>query len=199
MLEDSFTDEYPLKLQTEYRFLQKKHQLQPIDKHLWKFARLRPLNFPTIRLAQFAALVNHSQHLFSQVLDAPHATDLQKLFNGIAIHPYWHSHYQFGTEAKPLAKAMGKSSVNLLLLNTVALFLFAYGNKHQLQQHINKSLHLLETLPAERNHIILSFEELGIKAANAYDSQALLELKNTCCNAKLCLQCGIGIKVLNLT
>jgi hypothetical protein len=197
-LNGDFEDDYPIKLKAEYTFLQKKFNLTPMDSHLWKFMRMRPSNFPTIRLAQFAALVVNSNHLFSKVLDTKEVKGLRDLFNDIKVNEYWDDHYQFDKPSKAASKNMGTASADLLLLNTVALFLFSYGRHNQLQYHIDRSLNLLETLPGEHNNIIAGFDSLGVKAKSAFDTQALLELKNYYCNYKKCLQCSVGNKILKL-
>ncbi|ASU35640.1 hypothetical protein MuYL_3755 [Mucilaginibacter xinganensis] len=195
-LDGDFKDEYPSKLKSEYEFLQKKYKLVPIEKHLWKFMRLRPQNFPTIRLAQFAALVVQANHLFSKVLEVKDVKALRDLFSEIKVNPYWETHYKFDTESAPSSKNMGASSIDILLLNTLALFLFSYGKHNQSQHYINRSLKLLEHLPNENNNIITDFANLGVKITTAFESQALLELKNNYCNYKKCLQCGVGNRIL---
>jgi hypothetical protein len=195
-LEGELTDEYPQTLQKEYNFLRKKYNLTPIENHLWKFLRMRPQNFPTIRLAQFAALVVKSNHLFSKILDIKDVKSLRELFIDIHINPYWDDHYRFDVQSKPIGKNLGQSSVDVLLLNTLALFLFSYGRHLQLQYYIDRSLKLLENLPGENNNIIADFDVAGVKIKTAFESQALLELKNNYCNFKKCLQCGIGNKIL---
>lgn len=191
-------DEYPLKLKSEYEFLQKKYKLTPIENHLWKFMRLRPQNFPTIRLAQFAALVVHSNHLFSKVLEIKDMKALRNLFSEIKVNPYWEDHYRFDAESTSSSKNMGQASIDILLLNTLALFLFSYGKHNQIQHYINRCLKLLEHLPNENNKIITDFVNLGVKITTAFESQALLELKNNYCNYKKCLHCGVGNKILKL-
>ncbi|MDB5008270.1 MAG: hypothetical protein JWP45_2663 [Mucilaginibacter sp.] len=198
-LTDTVTDEYPLKLKKEYEFLRKKYKLTPVENHLWKFMRLRPQNFPTVRLAQFAALVVQSNHLFSKVLEIKEVKGLRNLFTDIKVNPYWENHYRFDTESRHSEKNLGSASVDVLLLNTLALFLFSYGKQNQLQHYINRSLQLLENLPKESNNIVADFINLGVKINTAFESQALLELKNNYCNYKKCLQCGIGNKILKLT
>ena len=193
-----FKDEYPAKLKSEYEFLQKKYKLTPIENHLWKFMRLRPQNFPTIRLAQFAALIVHSNHLFSKVLEIKDVKALRNLFSEIKVNPYWENHYRFDVASAPAAKNMGPASIDILLLNTLALFLFSYGKHNQVQHYINRCLKLLEHLPNENNKIITDFATLGVKIDTAFESQALLELKNNYCNYKKCLQCGVGNKILKL-
>lgn len=191
-------DEYPRKLKVEYEFLRKKYTLTPIENHLWKFMRLRPANFPTIRLAQFAGLIEQSNHLFSKLLEIRDVKTLQSLFVGIRINPYWENHYRFDVESAPVAKNIGLDSVNILLLNTLALFLFSYGKHSQTQHFVNRSLQLLEFLPHEDNKIVSDFVNLGVKIKSAFESQALLELRNNYCNYKKCLQCGVGNKILKL-
>lgn len=195
-LEGDMIDDYPKKLKEEYNFLCKKYSLTPIDNHLWKFMRMRPQNFPTIRLAQFAALIVRSNHLFSKILDIREVKSMRDLFTEIHVNPYWEDHYRFDVPSKPSPKNLGASSIDVLLLNTLAVFLFSYGRHLQLEYYTSRSLKLLENLPAEENNIIADFGVLGVKAKNAFESQAILELKNNYCNFKKCLHCGIGNKIL---
>ncbi len=197
-LEDDLIDEYPQKLKKEYSFLRKKYDLIPIEKHLWKFLRLRPQNFPTVRLAQFAALVISSNHLFSKILEVKDVAALYNLFAGAKVNPYWETHYRFDTESKPSAKNMGDSSINILLMNTVAVTLFSYGKYLQKPHYISRCLQLLEFLSAEKNHITDNFVNLGVKITNAFESQGVLELKNNYCNHKKCLHCAVGNQILKL-
>ena len=197
-LEDELKDDYPRCLQEEYSFLQKKYNLQPVEKHLWKFMRLRPANFPNIRLAQFAALVIQSNHLFSKLLEINDVKTLKGLFSSVKINAYWENHFRFDVESPPAPKNLGEGSVDILMLNTMALFLFSYGKHHQLQRYITRSLQLLEHLPAENNKITADFSNLGVKIKTAFESQAIIELKNNYCNYKKCLICAVGNKILKL-
>lgn len=197
-LSGEYKDEYPRKLKSEYEFLQKKYKLVPVEVHLWKFMRLRPQNFPTIRLAQFSSLIVHSNHLFSKVLEIKEAKALRDLFAGAKVNSYWETHYRFDVESAPEEKIMGAKSIDILLLNTIVLFLFSYGKHNQVQHYISRSLKLLENLPGESNNIITEFANLGVKISTAFESQALLELKNSYCNYKKCLECGVGNKILKL-
>ncbi|MBE9584341.1 DUF2851 family protein [Mucilaginibacter sp. JRF] len=198
-LDGDMADDYPRKLKTEYQYLKHKHGLKPIDNHLWKFMRMRPQNFPTIRLAQFAGLIVQSNHLLSKILEIREVDILRSLFDSISINPYWENHYRFDAESKPSPKNLGKASADVLLLNTVALFLFTYGKQHRQQYHINRALKLLESLPAEKNNITADFVNLGLKIKTAFESQALLELKNNYCDHKKCLDCTVGNKILKLS
>jgi len=196
-LEDEFAEPYPLKLKAEYNYLKKKYGLVPIEMHLWKFLRLRPSNFPTVRLAQFAGLITQCNHLFSKILEEQTVAGLRKLFSNIVVNEYWDTHYRFGAVSKPSVKSFGNTSIDLLLLNTVALFLFSYGRHYQLHSYTNRSLELLESLPLEQNHVVNDFKELGVKVKSAFESQALLELRRSYCDLKKCLHCGIGNEILN--
>ena len=196
-LEDDFTETYPLKLKAEYSYLQKKYNLVPIEKHLWKFLRLRPSNFPTVRLAQFAGLITQCNHLFSKILEEQTVAGLRKLFSNIVVNEYWDTHYRFGATSKFSIKSFGDASIDLLLMNTVAVFLYSYGNHYKLPAYVNRSLELLEQLPVEHNYIVDDFKELGIKAKSAFESQGLVELRQSYCNHKKCLQCGIGNQILS--
>ncbi|QXV65150.1 DUF2851 family protein [Mucilaginibacter sp. 21P] len=195
-LEGELEEAYPKALQSEYNFLRKKYNLMPVENHLWKFLRMRPQNFPTIRLAQFAALVLQSSHLFSKVLEIKEVKEMRELFSNISVNEYWETHYRFGKESKASSKSLGAASVDTLILNTVVLFLFSYGKHMKLQYYVSRALKMLENIPAEQNNITDDFVNLGIKINSAFDSQAVIELKNSYCNYKKCLQCGVGIKIL---
>ena len=197
-LNAKFKDEYPAMLKAEYGFLQKKYKLTPIENHLWKFMRMRPQNFPTIRLAQFAALIIKSNHLFSKVLEIKDVKELRHLFTGINVNTYWENHYRFDAESAPSVKTLGQSSVDILLLNSLVLFLFSFGKHNGTQHYINRSLQLLEHLPKENNKVVEEFITLGVNIKTAFESQALLELKNNYCNNKKCLHCAVGNKILKL-
>ena len=198
-LTDALTGDYPRKLKNEYDFLKAKYNLTPIDNHLWKFMRLRPQNFPTIRLPQFAALIVNSNHLFSKILEIKDVKVLRSLFTDVKVNIYWETHFRFDVESAPSAKNLGQASADILLLNTLALFLFSYGKHMQQPYFINRALTLLEHLPNENNKIIEDFDNLGVKIKTAFESQALLELKNNYCNYKKCLECGVGNKILKLS
>ncbi|WP_421943081.1 DUF2851 family protein [Pedobacter sp.] len=128
-LNDDFKEEYPAKLKQEYQFLQRKYAIKSIEVPLWKFMRMRPQNFPTIRLAQFAALIVKANHLFSKIIEIKEVAELRKLFEELPVNQYWKTHYHFRKEAVGVNTQIGKSSIDNVLLNTIALFLFAYG-KH---------------------------------------------------------------------
>ncbi|MFC1224032.1 DUF2851 family protein [Pedobacter sp. BG31] len=195
-LNDHFEEAYPQKLKAEFQFLQKKYNINPIDVSMWKFMRMRPQNFPTIRLAQFAALITKANHLFSKVMEIKQVAELHTLFENLPVNEYWKTHYHFKKVASSVNIQIGKASVDNILLNTVALFLFAYGKHTATPYFINRAIKLLESLPAEQNAITDKFTGAGVKIANAFTSQGILQLKKRYCDEKKCLSCGIGIKIL---
>ena len=195
-LNQKFEEEYPKKLKREYLFLQKKYQLQPIERSVWKFMRMRPQNFPTLRLAQFAALIINSNHLFSKMLSANHQTELIQLFENLPVNPFWLNHYHFNKKTTNVNLQMGKSSIANIMVNTLSLFLFAYGKAIDNNIYQDRALALLENLPAERNAIIDKYLAAGLSIQNAFSSQAILQLKKMYCQEKKCLNCGIGTRIL---
>lgn len=195
-LEQKFTDQYPRELKKEYRFLRTKYSLQPLDHFTWKYMRLRPHNFPCIRLAQFAALILKSNHLFSRVLEHKSATAITAMFTDLPINPYWDNHYRFDNLSGNSVKQIGNQSINNILINTVSVALFAYGRHVANQNRVTRAIELLENIPAENNNLISRFSKIGFKPLNAEHTQALIQLKQAYCDAKKCLHCGIGIKLL---
>lgn len=195
LLDVTFNDEYPKRLQKEYQFLQKKHQLTPMRAVNWKFLRLRPANFPSIRIAQFAQLIYQSTHLFRKLLEAENVQQIEQLFQ-VQLGDYWHTHYVFDKPSKLRKKTLGAATVRLLLINTVAPFLFLYGAQKAEDRYQKRALELLEALPPESNTIITGWKALGMKPESAYQTQALIQLKNVYCTKKRCLECAVGNAIL---
>jgi hypothetical protein len=196
-LNQSFSDLYPNLLAKEYHFLRHKHGLQPISPTgvEWKFSKIRPPNFPTIRLAQFASLVHQSVHLFSKIISKETITEVDELLNTVTSD-YWTTHYTFDTPSIEKTKALGKKAIQGILLNTVIPFLFLYGKMKGLPAFKNRALDWLETLPPEENQIIENWKALGMIAQSGAESQALLQLKNHYCDKQRCLDCKIGHNIL---
>ena len=194
LLNKTFTDDYALMLQKEYRFLQKKYDLLPthIPVH---FLRMRPANFPTIRLSQLAMLVHNSHHLFSTLKDALHLKDVEKLFD-VTANDYWHYHYVFDDVNTFKKKTLGKQMIQNIFLNTVLPFLYAYGWYHNDEHYKEKALLWSTQLLAEQNFITKGFTALGVTNKSAFDSQSLIQLKNNYCNLKKCLDCAVGNSIL---
>ncbi len=195
LLNDDFEDEYPNRLKKEYQFLQKKYQLTPIEKTNWRFLRMRPANFPTIRIAQFAQLIFQSTHLFSKVLAAKNVKEIQNMFE-LKLSNYWQTHYVFDKESVKRNKSLGRNAIHLFIINTITPFLFLYGKWKDEEDYKDRAFQLLEEVPAEKNSIISKWEELGMLPKSAYETQALLQLKNEYCSKKRCLECSIGCGIL---
>jgi len=193
--EELFGDEYYLELRKEYRFLALKYGLKPIAGHLWKFMRMHPGNFPTIRLAQFAALIHHSKGLFAAVIEANNLTDLQQLFM-VHASDYWDNHYNFNKPSVIRKKVFGDQIFSLIVINVVVPFYFLYGESQNKLFLKDRALDILEQMPAENNSAISRWAGAGIVAANALESQALLQLQHNYCESRKCLDCTIGHKII---
>ncbi|MGC4059067.1 MAG: DUF2851 family protein [Chitinophagaceae bacterium] len=199
-LSEEFNEEYPFRLRQEYEYLRRKYRLEPMPVHLWKFMRLRPANFPTIRIAQFAALVHQSFHLFQQIVAQSDLKELTALFEGISASEYWDGHFRFGDQEqqKPRSRSLGGDSIANIITNTVAPVRFMYGAQHESDDYVAQSIALLEGLEPERNAVISEWEQRGWKPDNAAESQALLELYHHYCSRKQCLNCSVGQSLLRL-
>ncbi len=194
-LDKSHIDKYAQRLQNEYVFLKQKFKLQPIRNHLWKFLRLRPGNFPTIRIAQFAQLIHTSSHLFSKVLEAETVSSLKKLMN-VDTSEYWQTHYRFNKPSTKKIKALGENASDVIIINTIVPFLFVYGKERGEEQYCERTLSFLEKIEPENNSIIARWKSIGVTSKNSYETQALLQLKNEYCSKKKCLNCGVGVNLL---
>jgi hypothetical protein len=194
LLDKNFKDDYPAMLKKEYLFLKKKYSLQSIHQSV-HFLRMRPGNFPTIRLAQLAMLIKDSSHLFSKIKEA---TKVGEIINRLQVtaNDYWHYHYIFEETSDYKKKNLGTAMADNILINTVCLVLFAYGLIQDEQKCRDKAVRWLEVIPTENNSITKGFQQRGLLNKNACDSQALIELKNEYCNQKRCLDCAIGNAIL---
>jgi hypothetical protein len=195
MLNKDFKDAYPNKLKKEYGFLKVKYMLNPISSHIWKFLRLRPSNFPTIRLAQFAMLIYNSSALLSQIIESETIDQITHFFK-IETSEYWNTHYNFDLKTKNKKKILGQQATNLILINTVIPFLFVYGKFKDEEKFCKKALNFLEILDRENNHIIRKWKSLGITTSSAFFTQALIHLKHFYCDKKRCLECQVGHELL---
>ncbi len=194
LLEGKFVDDYPVMLQKEYAFYKNKYHLKPVNSPIF-FLRMRPVNFPTIRLAQLAMLVNSSTHLFSAIKEATNLNDVKEWF-AITANDYWHYHYRFDEISSFKKKTLGAAMIDTIIINTVAPLLFAYGNYNDENKYKEKVLAWLQKTSAEHNSITKGFQQLGVENKNGFDSQALIELKNEYCLKKRCLECAVGNSIL---
>jgi len=194
-LDDNFSDEYPKLLKKEYSFLSHKYSLKPINSSTWLTYKIRPYNFPHLRLAQFAAFLCHSYTMFSKITKTSDVKDFYKYFS-YSCSKYWETHFTIDKKSNLKVKNMGKSAVDNIIINTFIPFLFAYGDIKKEENIKERALFFLNKITPEANSIIKNWQLLKIKASNASDSQALIELFNSYCAPKKCLSCMIGIYLL---
>jgi hypothetical protein len=186
--------EYHNQLRVEYHYLQNKFNLQPILKNEIQFFRLRPNNFPTIRLSQLASLYNIHQNLFSKLIEFETLNEFYNLFS-IETSPFWKTHFTFEKESKKSLKKLTKNFVDLLLINTIIPLKFMYL-KSLGKTDFSSVLSIIEQIKPEKNTIISNFYNLKIEAVNAFETQALLQLKNEYCSKQHCLRCSVGKELL---
>lgn len=196
-LEGNFKDEYAIQLQKEYQYLKNKLNLTPMSKSEWKFMRIRPPQFPTIRLAQLAAVIHNEEHLFREAMEADTEYDIIKLFS-VKPSEYWQNHFQPDKLSTRKAGPIGKSTIEILIINAVIPTMFIYGRNTGKDEISEKSFDILHTIKAESNNIIKKWESLGIHAEDAYESQALIQLRKEYCDLRRCVNCAIGHQLMNV-
>jgi uncharacterized protein DUF2851 len=197
LLNRIFVEDYPMMLYKEYQFLQNKYKLRAagIAVH---YLRMRPVNFPTIRLAQLAMLIHESSHLFSRIKDAQSYKDIKEMFS-ITANDYWHYHYVFDETSSFNPKKIGDQMINNILINTVIPFLFTYGDIHKENSFKQRAMKWLEEIGPDVNSVTNGFQEIGIPVTHARDTQALMELKTKYCDQRRCLDCAVGNALLGYT
>ena len=194
--EKAIADAYFQRLQSEYKYLAHKFSLTPIDAQQWRFLRLRPQNFPYIRIAQLAQLYYNRRSGLAELIDCTTIKEVTELLQ-TQVTPYWETHYTFGgNDSKQSKKNLSKASIELIIINTVVPILFAYGRYKMSEKLCDRAFAFLEALKAENNHIVRMWEEVGLKVETAGDSQALIQLKKDYCDRKECLRCRIGYEYL---
>lgn len=194
LLDQKFNEAYPIMLQKEYNFYRKKYNLQKIPLHLF-FLRMRPANFPSLRLAQLAMLLNKSSNLFSKIKDAGSLKEVFAILE-VTANDYWHYHYRFDEPGTYKKKHIGKHMISNIIINTIVPLLFAYGSHHNDIRYKEKALEWLDNLEGERNAITRGFEGIGVSNRSAFTSQSLIEMKSQYCDAKRCLECSVGNALL---
>ncbi len=195
-LEDT-RDEYHKKLRSEYAYLAHKYQFNHgfMKRYQWKFMRMHPPNFPTIRIAQLAVFLQNNSNIFSRIVNSG---PIKKIIDDLTIQqsPYWIHHYDFGKKARTPLPGIGRSSIYNILINTFVPVLVAFGKYTDHQKHVDKALEILEALPPENNRPVRNWSARNIISKNAFDTQGLLELYNGFCYKKQCLNCNIGTELL---
>ena len=196
MLFEDFKDPYPQNLKREYMFLRRMYDLTPIEGHLWKFLRMRPPNFPTLRISQFAGLLYGSDRLFAQIMEASGLDEIKPLFT-LESSEYWNKHFLFDKSAGHSIKTFGQKSCDLILINTVVPFMFFYSRQRNKPELCEQALSFLRKIPFENNRVIRKWKELNVEIHSAFETQSLLELKEFYCDQAKCLNCKIGMSILN--
>ena len=190
-LEKDFTEDYPLLLKREFAVMKAKFNLLTIPEERWKFMRMRPSNFPTIRLAQMAQLIHQNGCLFSKIRETKSTTEVKDLFD-VKASEYWETHYRLESKSESKPKHLGDATADILIINAVVPLLFCYGKLHKDESVCETALQFLEETEAEDNATIRHFASCGVAAQNAMQSQALLQLFNMYCKRKRCLECRLG-------
>ncbi len=195
MLKGEFRDKYPQRLQVEYQYLQSKYGLDSMDLVEWKFSKMRPPNFPTIRIAQLLTLLQHTKGIFSRSIAAP-MTDLKDLFT-IEAGIYWNDKFRFDATAKRIhPKRIGDATMHGLIINLIVPFKYAYGQFVRNKKLQESAIEMLRQVPSEKNSVLSKWKSCGLNSDSAWNSQALIELYQNHCVFKKCLSCSIGIKAL---
>ena len=195
LLHPRLIDGYPLSLQKEYSILKAKYNLESLSPTLWKFSRMRPSSFPTIRIAQFAQLVFNEFRLDYWLFERDNESIWDVM--DIQLDEYWSTHYRFDSESKTRIKRIGEQTKQLVVINAISPILFMYGMIKKSAHHKDRALELLETCTVENNQITRMWKTLGVRASNALDSQGLIELKSNMCDNFRCLNCAIGHSVIS--
>lgn len=189
-------DAYATKLKNEYDYLKRLLSLESMTPSAWRFMRMRPYNFPTYRIAQFAALLQKRTYLFMYFIGLPDLKSIFQFLDSLVLNPYWQNHFRFDVETTTHGTGFSKSFKNHLVINCLVPLLFAYGQYMQLDELKEKAINWLHELSPEINQITQNFAALAVKCISASDSQALLHLKQHYCAPKQCLSCMLGLSIL---
>lgn len=189
-------DSYYNQLCTEYAFLSNKFQLTPMEKESWKLFRIRPQNFPYRRIAMLAQFIEGGFRMMNRILEAEGEKEMRALFE-VELSGYWTKHYTFGKPNERATATLSRSSIDIILINTVAPLIYAYGELTGSYEMTDKAIKLLEDLRAESNSIVSHFVAYGIDCPDALTSQALVQLKREYCDARKCIYCKIGHHLLS--
>lgn len=196
LLEEEIKDNYYIKLQKEYKFLKIKHDLQSIPPAIWKKSRMRPSNFPHIKIAQFSKIMSRFDDFFNQIIKFQNNKSINYFLN-ISVSEYWENHYDFNKSSNKLLSKLGQMTINSIIINTIAPFLYLYNQYYVLENNSNIYQEILSDLKGENNIETRKWEKLSIKGENAYETQALLHLIKNYCRKKECIKCKIGYEILN--
>lgn len=194
--QDALNEGYFSKLRNEYLYLAHKFGLKAMDYHQWRFLRLRPQNFPHIRISQLANLYYQRRAGLSVLAECETVKEAEEIFH-TRVTPYWETHYTFGSASVKNMKSLSAGSLRLIMINTVVPMLFAYGRHKRDDRLCDRAFDFLDELKAENNHIVKMWQQCGLTVENAGDSQALIQLKKEYCDRKDCLRCRFGYEYLH--
>lgn len=195
MLEEHYDESYPRQLQNEFKALRKKIDTIPLEKHIWKYHRLRPPNFPDMRIAQFAGLTGRREKLFSELFEIDVHQDLHELLDA-PVSKYWNEHYRMGVPSEIKSGVAGTDSLDGIIINAIVPTLFFYGKEKRLPEYCEKAIDILEKTKEEKNSILKRWKFIGVPAGNAARSQGLIYLEQSYCSRKGCLDCAVGRKLI---
>lgn len=193
MLEESSGDPYVCALMREWSFFQHKHQLMPVEKQLFHWGGMRPAQFPSIRLAQLAALLQLSPRLDVLLAKTPR---LIEMLESLRPSEFWKSRYTLDKESKPIDKKLGGQFIDGLLINAVAPIRWVYAQNVLKKPPASDLADFLNLIPAEENSVTRLFTSAGVRPRTALDSQAMIHLHRYFCAEKRCLQCQIGSQII---
>ncbi|HEX2922080.1 MAG TPA: DUF2851 family protein [Bacteroidales bacterium] len=196
LFREAVKDKYYLDLAREFRALSSKYNINKLHGYIWKFSRLRPVNFPTIRISQLAHILSVAGGLFSHVIEAETTQQLRQLLE-VSASEYWHDHYVFGKKSRKISGKTGVQATDLLIINSIIPVLFVYGRLRNRQDICERAVILLESIATEENKIIREWKTAGINARSAFESQALIQLRNEYCRRRRCIDCRIGCMIIS--
>jgi len=196
LFREAVSDDYYVALIKEFRILSAKYSIRPLHGWTWKFARLRPANFPTLRISQLAAMLSVAGGLFSRVLEVNDIKQLRELFE-VAASVYWDDHFVFGKKSRPYPKLTGSQATDIFLINAVVPVIFSYGRYRDEVFFCEKALSFLDETDPEENSITGDWRVSGIDAESAFYTQALIHLRNNYCKKRKCLDCRIGARLIS--
>jgi hypothetical protein len=196
LFRNAIDDDFYKDLLREFKILSAKYSLKPMHGWLWKFSKLRPVNFPTIRISQLAAMLSVTGGLFSKVIEAKDIDSLRQAFE-VSASEYWDNHYVFGKRSRKISKSAGTTASDILLINAVIPVVFVYGKYRDDLEMCERAVSFLEEIKPEENTLLTDWKIAGIEAGSAFDSQALIQLRNEYCKKRRCLDCRIGARLIN--
>lgn len=197
LFKDGGTSSYLQNLQKEYAAMKSLYGLNAMDPWIWKFHRMRPLNFPTRRISQLASLMSSQDGLFRKICEAVNYTDLSSLLRTEAS-AYWRTHYRFGGKAGKLPGSGGKKLTEILVVNSIVPLLWLYGKVYKKDEFCDRAIDMAESIPPENNRITRQWKDLGVEAISSFETQGLIELTEEYCKNRKCLYCHIGTKLISL-